>query len=938
MRASFLVGIFLAITPLSGSSGESVFFENTVAPILEKHCAKCHNPEKIKGELNLTSVTGILKGGEQGPVFAAGSPEKSHLYELVSRGEMPKEGERLSPEQIETIRGWIAGGALFENPPLVETALTQHDVLPITLLRCTGCHGRQKQDGGLDLRTVTSMKIGGKSGPAFVSGAPDSSQMIQRIESEACPPKARLLSDFVKRPGKSELKRLRDWITAGAPIGEVEPDVATTQPDPLVSDEDRKHWSFIPPKKPEVGDSVDFFVQQKLKEVELDFSPEANRDTLIRRAYFDLIGIPPSVAEWKRWSESTHETWFAEMIDALLDSPHYGERWGRYWLDMAGYADSEGGLSSDPIREVAWKYRDYVINAYNTDKPYDEFLTEQIAGDELLDVEKAEVVTSEMEENLIATGFLRMGIDETGSRTMNYVENRIGVITDVISIVGSGVMGLTMECVRCHTHKYDPIPQRDYYRLKAIFQGALDEHDWLTFKNRTLDLATPEHRNRVEKINPPLESKLQELEAQKRKETITWQREMLRAHYPEQSESDRDATFVALRRADNQRSLEQRLLVEKLQIAMVTPGDEQSEAVQKARSTIDDLDDQIDKTRHKMEPPVVIRALFDRGEPSPTYIYRRGEYLSPGRLVGPDVPSALTDGKTPLEIIPPFPNGTPKTGRRLAFAKWLTDPENPLTARVMVNRIWHHHFGEGIVRTLGNFGIQGELPTHPELLDWLATEFMTRGWSIKEMHRLILNSRTWKQSTRVTDEMLARDPQNQRLSRMPLRRMDAEALRDSLLFVSGKLDPTPGGMPDGVSVNREGFVYAKPTAKGAWRRSIYIQYRRTELPSMLSTFDYPEMGPNCISRTTSTVSPQSLMLMNNDRIHELAGAMAARISGDVLTKVKMVYQIALSRMPTEEETRLGVTTLTELQTAAPEGGFASYCHAILNSAGFIYLD
>ncbi|MDF1813431.1 MAG: PSD1 and planctomycete cytochrome C domain-containing protein [Verrucomicrobiales bacterium] len=923
----------MAIAPVIGRGNPSVLFEKSIAPILEARCVECHNPDRMKGELNLTTAEGIVKGGESGPVFEAGDAEKSHLFELVHSGEMPKKGNKLSPAEVELIREWIVGGAKFASPPKITASeMTQHDVLPIMLVRCVACHGRQKQDGGLDLRNVAAMKKGGKSGPAFVPGKPDGSRMIQRIESEACPPKERLLRDFVKRPGKSEVKKLREWILAGAPIGQVKPDVATTEPDPLVSEEDRQHWAFQPPEKPPRGDSIDFFIYRKLKQAGLDFSPQADRDALIRRAWFDLIGMPPSISEWKKWRDDPDPDWFAKMVDTLLDSPHYGERWGRYWLDVSGYADSEGGLSSDPVRKVAWKYRDYVINAFNSDKPYDEFLTEQIAGDELLDSENANPVTTEMVENLIATGFLRMGIDETGSRTMNYVENRIGVISDVISVLGSGVMGLTMECVRCHTHKYDPIPQRDYYRLKAVFQGALDEHDWLTFKNRTLSTATPEHRQRVKQVNPPLESELKKLESLRRKKITEWQREMLKQHYPDQPEADREATFIALRRADNQRSLEQRKLVEKLQIALLIPNDDQPETVQKARDEVEQLDQQIYTTERRMESPLTIRALFDRGDPSPTYIYRRGEYLSPGRLVGPGVPSVLTDGHTPFAVTPPFPE---KTGRRLAFAKWLIRPDHPLTARVMVNRIWYHHFGAGIVRTLENFGMQSEPPTHPELLDWLAVEFVERGWSIKEMHRLILNSRAWRQVGEITKDRQEHDPQNKLLSRMSLRRMDAEALRDSLLHIAGKLDTTAGGLPDGITVNREGFVNAKAMASGGWRRSVYIQYRRTEIPSMMATFDYPEMGPNCVSRSTSTISPQSLMLMNNQRVRELSGALAERIAqSGTKDRIGMLYHLAMTRAPTPAERELGEGMLN--QTGVE--GWQAYCHAVLNSAGFIYID
>ena len=437
---------------------EEVSYESTVQSIVKERCVECHNPGKRKGDLDLSSPEGLSIGGESGPVFKKGDPEHSHLLELVVSGEMPKKGEKLTEREIEAIRRWIQSGAKFDTPPVVaEAEMTEHEVLPILLRRCTACHGRQKQEGNLDLRTVESIRKGGKSGPAFLAGDPDGSRMIQRVESEACPPREQLLKSFVRRPPAGEVETLKQWISAGAPTGGLEPDIASGEPDPMVSDEERTHWAFVPPRRLSSGGNraptIDFFIERKLRQQGLEFSPEAGRDVLIRRAYLAMLGMPPSVADWRRWHESDDAGWFESMIDELLASPHYGERWGRYWLDLAGYADSEGGVSADPIRPVAWKYRDYVIAAFNEDKPYDEFLLQQIAGDELLDYENADPVTEEMIENLVATGFLRMGIDETGSRTMNFVENRIGVIADAIDVLGSSVMGLTMECVRCHSHQ-----------------------------------------------------------------------------------------------------------------------------------------------------------------------------------------------------------------------------------------------------------------------------------------------------------------------------------------------------------------------------------------------------------------------------------------------------------------------------------------------------
>lgn len=946
-RVYFSCMMALALSAVGFADETPPIFETDVQPIFAAKCGQCHSDNFRKGGLNLSSIEGVLQGGESGEPAIAKSLDDSVLWMMVEGGDMPPEGEPpLTEVELATIRRWIETGAASKAPaPTKKKELTQHDILPIVLLRCTACHGPRVQSGNLDLRTRESMLKGGKSGPAMVPGDPDASLMIQRVESEACPPKELLLKFFVRRPPASEVETLKEWIAAGAPEVDVAPDVATTDPDPLVSDRERQHWAFQPPKAPKGPCSIDGFISAKLKEKGLDFSPLADRDTLIRRAYFDLIGLPPSIEEWQRWRGSEDPQWFAKMVDYLLASPHYGERWGRFWLDLAGYADSEGGISSDPVRPVAWKYRDYVIDAFNKDKPYDRFLLEQLAGDELVDVANEPVITPEMVDNLIATGFLRMGIDETGSRTMNFVPERLKVISDAITVVSSGLMGLTMDCARCHSHKYDPIPHRDYYRFKAIFQGALDEHDWSSFQTRKFDLGTQEHRQAIAKINPPLEAELKKLQNRRKQAERDYYLELLGQHYPEQPVADKEDTIKALRVADNSRTLRQRTLVEKLQRAENLPDSEQPDSVLQARKLMGELDREIDRVRRRMVPPLTIRALWDLGRPSPTYILRRGEYDKPGPLVGPGVPSVLTDGRTPFDVQAPFPSGTPKTGRRLAFARWLVQEDNPVTARVMVNRIWHHHFGTGLVKTLDNFGVQGERPSHPELLDWLAVEFVRRGWSIKEMHRLMMNSRTYQQSSRVDDERAHIDPQNRLLSRMPMRRLDAESLRDSLLFVSGRLDETPGGIPDPVEVSREGQVTVVPTSRGGWRRSIYLQFRRTEIPSLLETFDYPQMGPNCIMRNVSTVAPQSLMLMNSQHVRELAAAFAKRVQTiageeDCVATVDAVYQLALSREPDERERGFGIQALEELSAhwGNRKQALETYCHTIFNSAAFLYVD
>lgn len=933
------------------AEGKPLLFEADVQPVLTAKCGKCHSEKVRKGGLDLSTVAGVHRGGESGESAIADTVDDSLLWILIDAGDMPPEGQpQLTQKERKLIQTWLSTGAKSAKPyQPEEKQLTQHDVLPIMLLRCTTCHGARLKRGGLDLRTPASMQKGGEHGPAFVAGKPNESLMIQRIESHACPPQDQLLKFFVKRPPPSEVETLRQWITANAPVIDIAPDVAGTEPDPLVTEEDRQHWAFQPPEAPQGISSIDELIFKKLQAHDLDFSPEADRDTLIRRVYLDLTGIPPTLKEWKRWHNTEDPNWYAAMINHLLASPRYGERWGRYWLDIAGYADSEGGVSADPLREVAWKYRDYVIDAFNSDKPYDRFLLEQIAGDELVDYENAPATTEEMVQNLIATGFLRMGIDQTGSRTMNFVPERLGVVNDAINVMGSGVLGLTLECARCHSHKYDPLPHRDYYRFKAIFQGALDEYDWLTFKNRSLELATPEQRSRVKQINPLLKTRLKKLESAHKQAIAALQIAMLHQFYPTQPAAEQQETLRALKIADNSRTQRQRILVEKLRIAETMPESEFSESVKQAQQHVTSIEKQKTEIKQQMEPPLTIRALWDRGEPSPTYILLRGEHDQPGRLVGPGVPSVLTDGRTPFSVQPPFPEGTPKTGRRLALARWLTKNDHPLTARVIVNRIWYHHFGTGLVKSLENFGVKGERPSHPELLDWLAVKFVEQGWSIKDMHRRMMNSRTYRQSSQITPTIQKHDPQNRLLSHMPLRRMNAEALRDSILAVSGKLDLTPGGPPDSVTVDRNGLVSANITSNGGWRRSVYLQYRRTEIPTMLDTFDYPEMGPNCVSRTVSTVSPQSLMLLNNERVHALSRAFASRVrnmladqnKNDLNAQITLVYQLALNRSPTAEEFQLGQETLQELKSLwkdNPQAALETYCHTILNSAGFLYID
>ena len=884
---------------------ESIVFETHVQPILREKCVKCHGDKNRQAGLNLAAPDAVIKGGESGPGIVPGDPQGSLFYEKISEREMPPEGSpALMDEEISVIRAWIATGARFLDSSTAARQVTQHDIVPLMLLRCSTCHGGRRREGDLDLRTKESMLRGGKSGAAVIPGKPGESRIVQRIKSAEMPPRRMLVSASVKPMKPSELELLEMWIAQGMPESSVASDVFMTDPDPLVSDEDRQFWSFQPPRtgpipsvdnKSRIRNPIDAFVLEKLEEVGLSLSSESDRRTLLRRAYFDLVGLPPPVDEVRAFVSDQNPLAYERLLDRLLASPRYGERWGSHWLDVAGYADSEGGQNADKIRPHIWRYRDYVIRALNVDKPYDRFLHEQIAGDELTDYENAEVIDESVYDNLVATAFMATAEDRTFADITNFVPDRLEVIADEIQIFGSAVLGLTINCARCHSHKFDPIPQRDYYRLSAIFKDGLDEYDWLKPQGpRTLNYVT------------------------------SVEREAWESHEAEINEQ-------------------------------IDPVKKQLESEQEDAKK-EQLEERIKQLEEQRRPEPRIRAVWSRGVPSPTYLLVRGSHLTPGRLVQPGVPSILNYGKKPFAVEPPWPEAG-KTGRRLALARWLTHPDHPLTARVMVNRIWQHHFGRGIVATPGNFGTAGAAPTHQMLLDWLAREFVRRSWSVKQIHRLMMTAGTYRQSSRITSDVTRVDPEGKLFSAMPMRRMDAEVLRDSLLWIAGQLDFRPGGPADPVEEREDGLVTSTRTNPG-WRRSIYVLHRRTKIPTILENFDLPQMGPNCVNRGESIVAPQALHLLNNATVYELAEHFAERVrrkaGSDRDAQIDHVHLLALGRMPSDEERSLAQDAFEELidqrleklaagdqeetQRKVAERALVPYCHAVFNSAAFVYID
>lgn len=894
-----------------------ITFEKSIQPILLKKCARCHGETVQKGELSFATAKSFRAGSETGPIFEAGKPAESRLIEVIERGEMPPDGkDSLTDDEAGLLKKWIEDGATFANNSDDQNRVTQHQVLPILYLRCTVCHGGRVQEAGLDLRTRASLIKGGKSGSVIVPGQPQESLLLKRIHAEEMPPRARLTEAMVKPLEAIEITRLTEWIEQGAPEIDTPEEPKHIDADPLVRPEDRRFWSFQPPKRPQVPQvtvgsttlpasdgagsiphPVDAFVLAQLAKQGLGLSPAAEPLTLLRRATLDLTGLPPTVAEIQEFLDETNDASqgglrgaYSRLIDRLLDSPRYGERWGRIWLDIAGYSDCEGRREQHLPRPFVWRYRDYVIRSLNADKPYDRFLLEQLAGDDLADYRNASEITQEIEDNLVATAFLRMAPDPTWANLTGFVPDRLEVMADSLDVLGSGIMGLSFKCARCHTHKFDPIPQRDYFRLVAIFKGAYDEHNWLK----------PERIG----FGGALSASLSE------------------RSLPFVTTSERNQWMARTAELDRQ-------------IAELQKSPDSPDAKQKIQAL------QSQKSR---EPQIF--ALWDDGDPSPTYLYRRGDYLTPGPLVEPELPSALNYDNSRLNPQPPYP-GAQSTGRRLAFARWLTRANNPLTARVLVNRIWFHHFGRGIVTSLGNFGAAGERPSHPELLDWLACEFTENKWSLKKLHRLLMTSATYQQSSLVSPVASERDPDNRWFSRMPLRRVDAEQLRDSLLFVAGTLDETRFGPPEPVQLRGDGAVLLGK------RRSVYMQQLRKSPVTLLESFDLPQMNPNCLERKESLVAPQALQLLNDGSVRELATHVANRVWDDSMTSVQLLQKMSRQLLGRD----LQSTELDACQNAfealaneplAPENlamgksarqlALQTIAHTLINSAAFLYID
>ncbi|MFN5053769.1 MAG: PSD1 and planctomycete cytochrome C domain-containing protein [Planctomyces sp.] len=841
----------------------------------------------------------------------------------------------------------------------------EKDVLPLLAAKCHDCHSGDVQEAQLDLRTLSEILRGGENGPAVVPGEPHGSLLLDLVASGQMPPAEN------DRLSAEEVALLRRWIKAGTPAEEK---TVALPPRAQVTDADRAWWAFQPPRKAvepavqneaRVRTAIDRFLLSKLEQQGLAFSPDADKAALIRRAYLDLIGLPPTPAAVDAFLRDERPNAYELLIDELLQSPHYGERWGRHWLDAAGYVDGklDNDLGTMYPNNGIWRYRDYVIQALNDDMPFDQFLTEQLAGDELVNWREAESFDSRTKSLLIATGFLR-NVDDHTDFDQYGIEKRYEVVNETLDMFSTSVLGLTFECCRCHNHKYDPLPQRDYYRLMACFEPAFNPHSWKKPRERYLADVSSKEQAAIDQRNVEIDQQVAEL--LKTAETLRQEvrQRVLETRLSSIPDLIRHDVQQAVQAKADQRSDVQKYLAEKF-AATLTIADSDIEAAftEHEKTTLKANSDQRSTLSAQKQSYGVIQALWDVGPPPVSHVHRRGNVRAHGVLVQPGFPEILQPASNPVSMT--FEGSSGQTsGRRLALARWLTTPHHPLTARVFVNRVWHHHFGRGIVETLGNFGRSGSPPLHPELLDWLAVDFTEHGWSVKRLHRQIMLSTAYRQSSRWaapgTQESAAAksgeqiDPENRLLWRMNLRRLEAEIVRDSVLAAAGTLDRTAGGPPVEITNPADGLSEARPTPTPSSpnRRSVYLFARRVYPLKFLEIFDAPIMPVNCTQRTTSATVLQSLAVLNSEFLFVQSEALALRIvetaGPEIEPCVRLGFRIVFARQPTENELEKSVAFLAEQEqgyvTADGAAGksrqraLADFCQMLLSSSEFLYVE
>jgi len=836
-----------------------------------------------------------------------------------------------------------------------EPVTFEQHVRPVLKAYCLDCHGGgEKLAGKLDLRLRRFAARGGRSGPALIAGDAAHSLLLERLKSGEMPPTE-------KKVPADKIALIGRWIAAGAPAGRDEPD--RLPPGIDITPEERAYWFFQPVRRLDPPQSssaervrtpIDAFLLPALRAKGLGFNPDADKLTLIRRASFDLTGLPPSAIEIEAFVNDSSANAYERMVDRLLASPAYGERWGRHWLDVAGYADSDGDGTNDTLRPYAWKYRDYVIRSLNADKPLDRFIVEQLAGDELVPQPWKNLKADQI-ELLTATGFLRTAPDATTSGGGPAEAQQ--VVADTLKIVSSSLLGLTVGCAQCHDHRYDPIPQSDYYRLRAVFEPALDPAHWRNTSQRRVSLFTDADRAKAAAVDTEVAKLKAEYNA-KQSEYVRAAFEKELTKFPAESLAALKAAFDA---PADKRTEEQKKLVASNPKLNITAG-VLYQYDPAAADVLKGLDKKL--VGKQAERPVEdFVAITDEvpGVVPVTRVFYRGDYRQPKGEVQPgDLTISAAEGNR-LEI-PAKNAAVSTTGRRLALAKHLTSGTHPLVGRVLANRIWLHHFGRGLVDTPGDFGVLGQRPTHPELLDWLASELPRQGWSLKQMHRLIMTSTAYRQSSRREAGRSELDDSGALYSRYSVRRLEAEAVRDRILATAGRLDRTMFGPPVSVTEDAVGQITA-PDDKP--RRSVYLQARRTKPVAFMATFDAPAGELNCDRRGSSTAAPQALMLMNSEFILQQANHFARRLREklpveqlttvpgyralplDLLpARVARAWQLAYQRPASQEEIDLACRFVRKQTqqlraakvTDADLAALTSLCQQLLAANELLYVD
>ena len=872
---------------------------------------------------------------------------------------------------------------LFASAPLFAAApLTfEKDIRPILKAHCFDCHGEgEKLKGGLDLRLRRLILQGSDDGPVIVPGEPDQSLLFKMVQSGEMPKREKKLT-------REQVTLIKRWIATGAKTARPEP---TGIEKSSITEEERAFWSFQPIRRPatpgtkpkdRVRTPVDAFLVSAMAKHKLGFSPDADKVTLLRRACFDLTGLPPSPADVEAFLADTAPDAYEKRIDRLLDSPHYGERWGRHWLDVAGYADSDGYSDADPPRAYAYRYRDYVIRSFNADKPFDQFITEQLAGDELAHAThgnaNAAMTDPHARELLIATGFLRMGADGSATPAVaDYEAVRNQVVADTIKIVSTSLLGLSVGCAQCHNHRYDPIPQIDYYRLRAVIEPAYDPKNWRTPDQRLVSLYTDADRKKAAEVEAEAKKLANEKDAKQKRyieEALTKHLEKFELPLRQQLRAAYDTP------ADKRTAQDKKLLADNPSVNINAGVLYQYN--QKAADDLKAMDAKIAEVRGRKPPEDFICALTESTDKVPvTYLFHRGDPKQPRDAVPPGILSVLTLPGQSIEL-PEKDCNLETSGRRFAFARWLTGGTNPLVARVLVNRVWQHHFGRGLVGTPSDFGVMGERPSHPELLDWLAGDLIEGGWRLKRLHKLIMTSTAYRQCSHRRDALNEqRDPETRLYGRKPVHRLDAEVIRDAILATSGALNPAMFGPPVPVRPDVHGQVVVgidktegdnkmpvEVSLKGEeFRRSVYIQMRRSRPLAILHAFDAPVMEVNCERRQSSTVATQSLMLMNSQFILDQAARFARRLQteagDDRALQVARAWQLAFNRSPTQtelvdaldflsrqveylksvSETKQEKRPPDEKAKAAPPApelqALTNLCQALFSANEFLYID